>query len=172
MRSQNCEKWLLASSCLSVRLCPSVRPHGLTRLPLDGFTGNLIFEYFSKISRENSSFIKVWQNNQNFTRHPTYVYDHVSLSSYNEKYFTQNLFSNFLPKIVPFKIRCKNTVEPERPQMTTWHMRFACWLTEATNTHSEYVILIAFPLLLFHGNIDCTSVPHFCVILALPVLSV
>ena len=24
-------------------------------------------------------------------------------------------------------------------------MRFACWITKATNTHSEYVILIAFP---------------------------
>ena len=34
--SQNCEKRLLASPCLSV--CPSVRPHGTTRLPLDGFS--------------------------------------------------------------------------------------------------------------------------------------
>jgi hypothetical protein len=25
-------------------------------------------------------------------------------------------------------------------------MRIACWLTKATDTHSEYVILIAFPL--------------------------
>jgi hypothetical protein len=24
-------------------------------------------------------------------------------------------------------------------------MRFACWMTKATNTYSEYVILIAFP---------------------------
>jgi hypothetical protein len=24
-------------------------------------------------------------------------------------------------------------------------MRFACWITKATDTHSEYVILIAFP---------------------------
>ena len=28
----------------------------------------------------------------------------------------------------------------------TWHMRSACWLTKATNTHSEYIILIAFSL--------------------------
>ena len=28
----------------------------------------------------------------------------------------------------------------------TRHMRTACWITEATNTHSEYVILIACPL--------------------------
>jgi hypothetical protein len=25
-------------------------------------------------------------------------------------------------------------------------MRFACWIIKATDTHSEYVILIAFPL--------------------------
>jgi len=30
--------------------------------------------------------------------------------------------------------------------MTIWRMRVACWITKATNTHSEYVILIAFPL--------------------------
>jgi hypothetical protein len=24
-------------------------------------------------------------------------------------------------------------------------MRFACWITKATDTHSEYVIIIAFP---------------------------
>ena len=27
----------------------------------------------------------------------------------------------------------------------TRRMRFACWMTKATNTYSEYVILIAFP---------------------------
>jgi len=26
---------------------------------------------------------------------------------------------------------------------TTWYIRFACWITKATNMHSEYVILIA-----------------------------
>ena len=26
-----------------------------------------------------------------------------------------------------------------------WHMRNACWITKATDIHSEYVILIAFP---------------------------
>jgi len=29
--------------------------------------------------------------------------------------------------------------------MTMWRMRFACWVTKATDTHSEYVILTAFP---------------------------
>ena len=46
--SQNCKKRLLASSCLlvflSVRL--SVCQHDTTRLPMDGFSWKLIFEYF------------------------------------------------------------------------------------------------------------------------------
>ena len=56
MRSQNCEKLLLPSSCLSVR------PHGITRLPLDGFSLTMTFEYFSKIYRENSSLTTIWQD--------------------------------------------------------------------------------------------------------------
>ena len=30
--------------------------------------------------------------------------------------------------------------------MTIWRMRVVCWIPRRTNTHSEYVILIAFPL--------------------------
>jgi len=50
---------LNSSSCVSLFL--SVRPHGTTQLPLDVFSRNLVFEYFSKICRGNSSFIKIWQ---------------------------------------------------------------------------------------------------------------
>ena len=45
-----------------------------------------------------------------------------------------------------YEIMTKNTVEHGRPQMAIWHVRNACWVTKATNTHTEYVILIAFPL--------------------------
>ena len=30
--------------------------------------------------------------------------------------------------------------------MTIWRMRITCWIPKATDTHSEYVIFIAFPL--------------------------
>jgi len=40
----------------------------------------------------------------------------------------------------------KNVVELDRPQLTIWRMRIACWITAATNTHTEYVIFIAFSL--------------------------
>jgi hypothetical protein len=40
----------------------------------------------------------------------------------------------------------KIIVQPGRPQMMIWRMRIANWMTKATDTHSEYVGLIAFPL--------------------------
>jgi hypothetical protein len=36
-------------------------------------------------------------------------------------------------------------VDQGRSQMTVWPMRFACCIPKAIDTHSEYVIFIAFP---------------------------
>jgi len=44
-----------ATISIVIFVCPSVRPHGTTEHPLCGFLYNLMFEYFSKISRRNSS---------------------------------------------------------------------------------------------------------------------
>jgi hypothetical protein len=38
----------------------------------------------------------------------------------------------------------KNIVQPDRPKK--WRMPIACWITKATNTHSDYEIIIAFSL--------------------------
>ena len=40
----------------------------------------------------------------------------------------------------------KDIVDPDRPHMTIWRMRVACCIPNATNTHSEYVILSISPL--------------------------
>ena len=40
-----------------------------------------------------------------------------------------------------YEIVCINS-----PQMTIWHMRIAFWIRKATDTFSEYVTFIAFPL--------------------------
>jgi len=40
----------------------------------------------------------------------------------------------------------KNILEPGRPQMAIWGMRITYWITKAADRHSEYVLLIAFPL--------------------------
>jgi len=44
-----------------------------------------------------------------------------------------------------YEIMWKNNVEPDRPRMKIWRMRIACWINKASKTHSEYVILVAFP---------------------------
>jgi hypothetical protein len=47
----------------------------------------------------------------------------------------------FFSKIVPFmRLYGKNIVEPDR------RMRISYWIPKAVSRHSEYVILIAFPL--------------------------
>jgi hypothetical protein len=51
----------------------------------------------------------------------------------------------FFRKLCLFKIIWKNIVESHWLQMAIWRLRFACWMTMATDTHSGYVILIAFP---------------------------
>ena len=52
----------------------------------------------------------------------------------------------FPRKSYRYEIMWKNNVERGRAQLTIWRMRIGCWITQATDTHSEYVILIAFPL--------------------------
>jgi len=32
------------------------------------------------------------------------------------------------------------------PEMTIWNMSIACWIPDITDTHSEYIILMAVPL--------------------------
>ena len=45
-----------------------------------------------------------------------------------------------------YGITWKNSVQAYRQQMTVWRMRIACWISKATHTYSEYVILTAYPL--------------------------
>jgi hypothetical protein len=40
-------------------------------------------------------------------------------------------------------------VELDRTQLTLWRMHILCWVSKATNTHSENVILIDFPMQLW-----------------------
>ena len=56
------------------------------------------------------------------------------------------IFFFFFENRAAYEIMWKNIVERGRPQMTVWPMRFACWIPNDTDTHSQYVTLIAFPL--------------------------
>ena len=58
----------------------SVCPHGITRLPIDRFSWNLIFEYFSKIFEKVQVSLKSDKNNRYFAWRPRYLYDSTSLN--------------------------------------------------------------------------------------------
>ena len=80
--------------------CPSVRPHGTTRLPLEGIPRNLILECFSNIFRENSSFFK------NPTRITGTLREDLSINLWYIAQFSLE-WEMFQPKIVQ-KIKTHN----------------------------------------------------------------
>jgi hypothetical protein len=57
------------------------------------------------------------------------------------------MFNTFFPENHAFReIMWKNMLQPDKPQVKIRRMRFASFITKATDTHSEYIIFIAFPL--------------------------
>jgi hypothetical protein len=153
---------IIASSCLSVSqpvflsVRSSIHPHGTIRLLLDLFSLNFVFAYCSKLCRENSSFIKIWQEWRVLYTTTCVIYENISLNSfYNEKFSrpicreNQNInfiFNNFFRK----SCRLWDNVEKydRAGQATDYNiirrMRFACWITKATDTDSKYAITYLF----------------------------
>ena len=130
---------------MSVR--PSISLNGTTRLPQDGFSWNLIFDYFPKIYRENLGFIKIWQEYR-----VLYMKTDIHFLSYLAQLFlewemfqtkvVEKIKTHILCSVTFFRKSCrfwdnveKNIVERGRPQMTIWRMRIPCWIPKATNTH-------------------------------------
>jgi hypothetical protein len=69
----------------------------------------------------------------------------VSDKSCTENQNTHFVSSNtFFENRAVYEIMWENTVQPDRLQTKIWRMRFACWINTATETHSEYEVLIAF----------------------------
>jgi hypothetical protein len=84
-----------------------------------------------------------------------------------ETHIVENVQTHILCSITFSSKILENILESERPQMTIWCMRIACWIPEATLTHSEYVIRIDFPLQqLLHGR---TSVLRYTYIACLVI---
>jgi len=65
-----------------------------------------------------------------------------------EKNPNTHFMINFFDKCAVHEIRVmwKNTERPDRPQIILWCKRIACWITQATSTHSECVTIMAFLL--------------------------
>jgi hypothetical protein len=115
----------------------------------------LYFRIFRKICRENSSFITVTGTLHEYQYTFLFISCSVLLIMRNvsDKRFTENRITHFMfthvffENLVVYEIMWeKNIVERDRPQLTMCRVRIACWITKATNTHSDYVIFCAFPL--------------------------
>jgi len=72
--------------------------------------------------------------------------------SHNKKYFRQTcsenqnahfMFNSASENRAYSQTMRKNTAEPNRPQMTIWRMRIACWVTKGKtqNTQNMYLLL-------------------------------
>jgi hypothetical protein len=111
---------------------------------------------FRKSVQKIQVLLKYDKNNGYFTWRPIYILTisrwillrvkNVSDKSCRENQNTHFIFKNFSQQ----SCRLWDNVEKYgRARQTTdsnikWRMRFACWITMATDTHAEYVILIAF----------------------------
>jgi hypothetical protein len=138
--------------------CLSVRPHGTTRLPLDGFSWNLIFEYFSKIFLENLRFVQLWQGKRALYKkicvhswfRPEFFLEWVMFQTeIAEKIKTHILylvtFSSLKSCRLWNNVEKYGTVGQATDGNTMQRMRIACWIPKATNTRSEYAIRIPVP---------------------------
>jgi hypothetical protein len=67
---------------------------------------------------------------------PYLLYLHISCSI---------TFFSFENRVI-YEIMWKNILEPGRTQIRICYMCIACWIPKATNTHSDYIILIAYPI--------------------------
>jgi len=68
------------------------------------------------------------------------VSDKICGQNLKKKHILCSITFFFFENRAVYEIMGKNKLEP-----AIWRMRIACWVPEATNTLSEYVILTAFP---------------------------
>ena len=73
----------------------------------------------------------------------------LRMRNVSDKFFTEHqsthfTFNNFfLENPTFYETTWKNIVERSKPQTTIGRMSIACWINNATYTHSEYAILIS-----------------------------
>ena len=71
---------------------------------------------------------------------------------FRENQNTNFVFSNFFfsENHTIYQIMWKNMVQSDRPQMTIWRMRIACWTTETLDTNTQEFIYGIFFMRLFN----------------------
>ena len=178
----------------------SVRPHGTTRLPLDGYWWNMMFELFPRLCLEDSSFIEIcyelrvvyinafsrlWQYRAEFILEWEIFHTKVV-----EKLKTHFIFYNFFSRK-----SCRLWDNIEKCDVTgdvtnysdIWRRRVACWVSKATRStymhaptrpaihtraraHAHTQNEIRNSNCLFTSTVVFLKAPHRYVISSLPML--
>ena len=140
---------MLISSCLSVCLSalhPSFRHNGTTRLPLKGFSRNVIFDYFARIYREKSSFIlNLTRIRGTLREHLWHLWSHLPQVILEWEIIQRQIIQKikthiafwiifFSENLKVYEIMWKTVVEPDRPQMTLWD----AWALNAGQLRQEH----------------------------------
>ena len=140
------KKGLLAASCLSICLFLRMEQLGYRRTDFQEI-------WYLRIFRKSVEKIQVStkpdKNNGYFTWRPIdflIISRWILLRMRNvsdrvlDKIETHILCSiTFFEDRVFYGIMWVSLVEPDRPQMTTRHMRITCWISKATHTHTQVV---------------------------------
>ena len=143
---------------MSVRL--SFCPHGTTLIPVDAFSRTFIYLRIFRISVEKIPVsYQSGTENRYFTWRSVYIFltishsvlrrmRNISNKGCRENQNTHFMFSNVYLKKKSYRLwdNVENILEPDRPRMTIWRMRIAFWIPKTANTHSQYVIVSAYPL--------------------------
>ena len=181
--SQNCEKWLLALSChVCLCVCPSIRLFVCPSIHMEKLssTEQIFMKFdvlvlFKKSINSLQVTLKSYKNNEYFTCRKTYIH----LWKYLTHFFLE--WERFQMKHVEkmkIHILCSitffwklyllydNVGEYDRTRQVTddniiWCLHCACLITNATDTHLEYVTLTAFPWQQWLH--ERTSVLHLCI---------
>jgi hypothetical protein len=163
------DHYYLRRVCLSVRL--SVLPHGTIRLQLDGFSWNFdVWVFFENLSRK-------FKFSQNLTRLSTLRDDQytflITCRSRTASYKTVEKIKTHILRTIIFSSRKScllwGNVEKYFRCRTghRWHCMRACYIPEATKTHSEHVMII-----IWDCNNSCKNAPHCYAICTFSVLFV
>jgi hypothetical protein len=137
---------LLGNFAKVMSACLPVRPHGTTRLPLDGFSWNLILKIFRKSVEKIQVSLKSDKNSGYFTWRTTYFYDRnwpILLTMRNVSHkFVDNIKTHIFGSITFSRKSCRlwdNVEKYGRARQDTddnikQRMRFACFIIKATDT--------------------------------------
>jgi len=138
---------LLALSCLSVRppACTNSDPTerifkkfdilSIFQKPVEKTQFSLKYDKIPGTSRGNRLHFLI------ISRSVLLKVRNVSDKTCRENQNIQFMFIFFPENRSVYEIIWENIVEQDRPQMTIWRMRIAFWITKATNTVSESLLL-------------------------------